>query len=140
MDKYKNHNSILTERFPHSHHSERDSTKHKGAQYYAVVPETQLNRRFRLYLRNGGVISLPYSILPYYILTPSKDLIIKAPGILIKVCGVNLERLLEYLGQERLAFLKESPSGINDETDGTASVFIENIIIEGDTLQLFEEN
>ena len=138
MDRYKN--NILTETFPNmSRRSGTSSSKqNKGIQYYAIAQENQIIKRFKLILRNGSIYSLPYSLLPYYILTSSKDLVIKAYDIFIMVKGTNLDLILEHLSQERLIFLKESPSGINNGI--SSNVFVENITIEGEALQLFKDN
>ena len=48
--------------------------------------------------------------------------------LLIVVQGRNIEPIEEYLAEETLLWMSESPSG---KDDGSLPVFISNIIIEG---------
>ena len=77
--------------------------------------------------RQGMVYSISYSLLPVFILSENKELVIKTHDIQATIHGRNLAVLEDYLSEEQCIWIKESPSG---KDDGSANVFIERMDIE----------
>jgi hypothetical protein len=97
-------------------------------QLVAIGDDKQIVRRFQIILRSGKAISVPYSILPVFILTEDAHLIIRAYGFIATLKGRNLKALDAYLNDERVLFIKESASGTDT---GDEHIFIANIEIAG---------
>ncbi len=104
-------------------------------QYYAIGSE--IGMHFDLIMRTGNEYSIPYSLLPVFVLSGGGQITIKAHELLISIEGRNLRPIRNYLKEQTLLWLKESPSG---KDDGQTSVFISNILIEGKTVSLKEDN
>lgn len=139
MDGIKDEKNMLRGAFPRSLHDHKvtGSQQAKGSenrvvgQYYAIVSEQGTIKRFQLIQRSGCIHSIPYSLLPVYILSDNQELLIKAYGMHISIHGRCLEIILRHLSDECLLWLKESKSG---KDDGTSNVFISEIEIEGDAV------
>ena len=98
-------------------------------QLYALSSDDSVLRKFKIILRCGRTFRIPYAVLPIVELSDSKDRIsIMAYGLLITIEGKGLEVIEEYLAEEILLWLKESPS---KKDDGTSRVFISKIILQG---------
>jgi len=97
-------------------------------QYYAIGSEQE--RHFDLILRSGEEYTIPYSLLPVYVLSGG-TIKIMAYELLITIKGRNLNQIRNVLKKETLIWLKESPS---QQDDGQANVFISDIIVQGKTV------
>ena len=98
-------------------------------QCYALMSEDETVKKFQVILRSGKKYRVPYALLPITELSDKNDeLCIMAYQLLIVVQGRNIEPIEEYLAEETLLWMSESPSG---KDDGSLPVFISNIIIEG---------
>tara|TARA_R110000796_G_scaffold96719_1_gene203202 strand:+ start:666651 stop:666998 length:348 start_codon:yes stop_codon:yes gene_type:complete len=100
-------------------------------QPYAVAHSDEVVKRFHIHMRSGERYSVPYSLLPIFILKNNQELIIKAYEVQITVSGRGLSAIEEALSKEVLTYIKIHPSG---KDDGESSVFIENITLEGENL------
>ena len=98
-------------------------------QFYAVASEDEIIKKFQLILRSGKKYRVPYALLPIAEISDCSDEIsMIAYQLLITIKGRNLEPVEEYLADETLIWVKESPSR---KDDGQSAVFISNITIEG---------
>lgn len=97
---------------------------------FGVETGKRLVRRFRLFFRDGGVMSIPYALLPLIILEADKSLKLKAHGLEVLVKGRNLHRVEEWLNEEKLLWLKEANTTMDDNEK--YEVFIASILVEGD--------
>ena len=115
------------DRTDNNEHSEEARTAQM--QYYAIGAEGELH--FDLIKRSGREYSIPYPLLPYFILTDNSLITIIAHELFISVEGRNLRQVRDHLKKRTLIWMKESPSG---KDDGQANVFISNISIGGKAL------
>ena len=99
---------------------------------YGVEKGNRFVRRFRLFLRNGQVISIPYALLPIVILEADKSLRLKAHGLEVTVKGRSLHKVEEWLNEEKLLWLKEANTDMDDTEE--YEVFIKSIEVEGDLM------
>ncbi|MFY0689079.1 MAG: hypothetical protein JXQ90_18050 [Cyclobacteriaceae bacterium] len=142
MDEFKNSRKPLRGAFPRSlqdNKEERSAPSNVYAnprQFYAIASENELVKRFKLFLRSGRTYSVPYSLLPVFILLEGKKLVIKTYGIHIAIEGRNLAVLEEYLSDELLLWVKESPGG---KDDGKSHVFVSDIYIQGKAIKHTED-
>lgn len=103
-------------------------------QLVALGHEKEVLKRFQIILRSGKALSVPYSMLPVFILTEESDLIVRAYGFLATLKGRNLKALDSYFHDERVLFVKESASGTDT---GDLSIFISTIEITGRSVSEF---
>jgi hypothetical protein len=108
--------------------SRNDNHIAKAEQLYALGEENEIVRRFQLISRTGEIISVPYSLLPAFILTENCDIIIRAYGLLVVIQGRNLRALENYFNDEKVLWIRESASGTDT---GDAHIFITSIQITG---------
>lgn len=101
-------------------------------QYYAIGADDEIIKRFKLQLRSGETFSIPYSLLPIYILTEGRELAIIAYELVIIITGRNLDPIEEYLSKETLLWIKESPS---QKDDGQSPIYISDIAIKGKAIR-----
>ena len=99
---------------------------------YGVEKGNRFVRRFRLFLRNGQVISVPYALLPIVILEADKSLRLKSHGLEVTVKGRSLHKVEEWLNEEKLLWLKEANTDMDDTEE--YEVFIKSIEVEGDLM------
>lgn len=74
--------------------------------------------------KDGRVISLPYAHLPVFNYAPDGTLSIQTSEMTIVINGRALNRLADYFSEEKVLWVKESPSGIDDEE---IEIFIKTI-------------
>lgn len=84
-------------------------------------------RYFDLILKSGKEYSIPYALLPVYVLSGENELSISAYDLDITIQGRNLKRIRNFLKKETLQYLRESPSGKDAEED---DIFISKIEVE----------
>ena len=99
--------------------------------YFGIERGNRFVRRFKLLFRDGRVISVPYAYLPVIIYNPSQNLKIKTGEMEIIMEGRSLDKLADWLSEEKVLWIKEAPSGTDDET---SEVFISYIRVEGDLM------
>ena len=99
--------------------------------FYGVEKGNRFVRRFKLYFRDGRVLSVPYAYLPLIVYDPGRDLDIKTGDLDIKIKGRGLHKLADWLSDEKVLWIRESASGIDDED---TEEFISQIDIEGELL------
>ena len=137
MDRIDTKATPLNDIFKDQHNLPKDmSLEHEAShledyQAYAVASDDEVVKRLRVFLRNGHRLSIPYSLLPVFILNTEAELIIKAYELLIIIKGRGLARLEEELSLERVVFIRESPSEYDDETN---LIFIESITVSGEAI------
>ncbi len=109
----------------------RAKTTDNNYRYFAVERGNKFVRRFKLLLRDGRTISVPYAHLPVFIYTPEEDLKIRTGDIEISIKGRSLHKLEAWLSEEKITWIKESASGADPED---SAVFVEHIRVDGDLL------
>ncbi len=110
------------------HQSISDLSKQKASvQLFAVTSHDESVSRFKL-LTHGGleVYSVPYSLLPLFVLSENKVLKIITHDIQATLYGRNLDVIEEALSDGNLKWVKQSPG----KDDGISQVFIERIEIQ----------
>ncbi|MEM9297179.1 MAG: hypothetical protein AAGA64_02220 [Bacteroidota bacterium] len=105
----------------------------RAEQIYAIAGENEIVKRFQFKLKSGEIYSLPYSLLPAYILTSEGQLVVRAYGLIATITGRNMMALEEYFNAERILWIRESATGLDT---GESHIFIDNIDIEGRTISL----
>lgn len=101
----------------------------QDADFYGLERGNRFVRRFKLFFRTGSVISIPYAYLPVIIYDPDKHLKIKTGELEITIKGRGLDKLSDWLNEEKVLWIKESASNIDSE-DG--DVFVSEIAVDGD--------
>lgn len=99
---------------------------------FGVETGNRLVRRFKLFFRSGQSISVPYALLPLIILEADKSLRLKAHGVEVLVKGRNLYRIEEWLNEEKLIWIKEAQTDMDDNEK--YEVFIQSIEAGGDLM------
>ena len=94
---------------------------------FAVVKSNTYLRRFRLIMRDGRIVSVPYAHLPIIEYVHDQGIIISINELDITITGRGLDELENWLSDEKVLWMKESPSG-EDTLEG--EVFIWSIEIE----------
>jgi hypothetical protein len=107
----------------------RNKTPNVTHHYFGVERDGRILRRFRLFFRDGKVISIPYAYLPLIVYEPDHAIYIKTGELEIVIKGRALNLLAEELNMERIQWIKESESGTDDFE---APVFVESIRMNGD--------
>lgn len=98
--------------------------------YFGVEQGKTILRRFKLLLRTGKQVSIPYAFLPIIILEHEGLIHIKTNDLHITIEGRGLKALEEHLSQEKVRWIKESVSGLDQEE----AVFIKHILMDGDII------
>ena len=105
----------------------------RAEQIYAIAGENEIVKRFQFKLKSGEIYSLPYSLLPAYILTSEGQLVVRAYGLIATITGRNMMALEEYFNAERILWIRESATGL---ATGASPIFIANIEKEGRAISL----
>jgi hypothetical protein len=84
-------------------------------------------RRFKLYLRDGTIMSIPYATLPLLTYAPAGLLTIAANEVQITIHGRNLAKLTDWFSEEKVLWIKESHSGVDDDRE---DIFIAKIDVK----------
>ena len=82
--------------------------------------------RIKLLWRNGESFSFSYALLPTVAFYPDVGLVLIFSNYKVSIAGRGLQVLENYLSEERVVWIKESPSAIDDENE---DVFVEHIEI-----------
>lgn len=98
--------------------------------FYGVERGNRFVRRFKLIMRTGQMVSVPYALLPIVILEADKSLRIKAHDLEITVKGRNLQKVEEWLNEEKILWLREAGTDFDDKEE--YDVFIQSIGVEGE--------
>lgn len=101
----------------------------KQYSYFGIERNNKTIRRFKLILRSGKQVSIPYAFLPVIVLENEGFVCIKTKDISISIKGRGLKPLEEYLSKEVVRWIKESVS--KRDTKETED-FISEIVIDGD--------
>jgi hypothetical protein len=133
-------NSNLKSKFrPRSTKKGEQSAKWTGAgsfdlksnSFFDIERGNRFIRRFKLLFRDGRVISIPYAYLPVIIFDPARNLLIKTTDVEITIKGRTLNTLADWLSEEKVIWIKESESGVDDQG---SEVFVSDIQIDGDLM------
>lgn len=101
-----------------------------SGKYFAVERGTRHVSRFKMYLKDGRIFSVPYAFLPLIDFIPDEALTLKTSELDIVITGRSLEILCDQFNEEKVLWIKESPSGTDTEDD---PVFIASIkVLEKD--------
>jgi len=119
-----------TERQPISNDSTGDSS-HLN-QYYALMSDGNIARKFQLILRSGKRYRVPYALLPITEISDQNDEIrLHAFQLNITIQGRGLLPIEESLSAETLIWVRES---FSNKDDGLFPVFVSSICIEGEAI------
>ena len=102
-------------------------TRTISSAFYAVEQGSRYVRRFKVYLRDGTVMSIPYATLPLMTYDPAGMITIKASELTIIIHGRGLGKLTDWFSEEKILWIKESPSGIDPERE---EVFLSKIEVQ----------
>jgi len=103
----------------------------KAYHFFGLERGNRFVRRFKLLLRDGREFSVPYAYLPIILYDPDRNLIIRTGDVEITIVGRSLKILADWLNEEKVLWIKESESGIDDEDD---EVFILSISVDGELM------
>lgn len=90
--------------------------------------EDRYLQRYVLYLRGGMSVSIAYAMLPVIKYRPEGLLYITTELVQVVLSGRGLNILARYLNEERVSWIRESESGMDD---GQEDVFIGSIEVKG---------
>jgi len=99
--------------------------------FYGIETGNRLVKRFRLLLKGGESVSIPYAYLPLIRLSSKQELQLCTHDLTVVVRGRNLDRIEEWLNEEKVLWLRESNTAL-DADDG--EVFISSIKIDSEWL------
>jgi len=99
--------------------------------YFGFAKVGKYVRRYKLIFRSGDTLSIPYATLPLIKCEDNRRIIILATDLTVTITGRGLGKLESYLSDERIQWIKESGSGLDDQDE---DVFIAAIRIEGENL------
>ncbi|MBI1183597.1 hypothetical protein GC194_04965 [bacterium] len=134
MDEHNSKTNHLKETFGTTDHLKgTDKIGDSGFQFYALSAEQE--KHFDLILRSGIEYSIPYALIPVYVLTSGSILNITAYDLQITIKGRSLDIIRNLLKKETLIWIKESPSG---KDTNESKIFVSQITIEGDSIQKFQ--
>ncbi len=94
--------------------------------FYGVDLESAYVTSLKLVFRSAEVFYMPYALQPIIHYKPDSGISIKLLDQQIEIKGRNLDQLLDMLGNQRVTWIKESPTG---KDDGTEGVFVKGITI-----------
>ncbi|PTX58576.1 hypothetical protein C8N46_11367 [Kordia periserrulae] len=97
------------------------------SKYFKVDLTSAFIPSLKLIKKDGHVLFLPYSLQPVIEYIPSKGIYIKTMQQTIFITGRNLPLLLDYLGMQKVTWIKESA---NDAYGDDQDIFIKAIEIE----------
>lgn len=101
----------------------------KQYSYFGVERNNKMVRRFKLILRSGKQVSIPYAFLPVLVFEHDGLVCLKTKDLSISIKGRGLKPLEEYLSREEVRWIKESVS--NRDIKETED-FISEIVIDGE--------
>ena len=88
-------------------------------------------KRYKLILRNGSCFNLPYALLPIIKLETEDSLKILMSGVTINISGRGMSVIEGFLFEERIVWMKEHPSLIDDQSQ---DLYIHQIWVHGDEI------
>jgi len=86
-------------------------------------------KRFKLVLKNGRCISIPYSSLPIIDYNPQGKIVISGHNYIISITGRNLINLFSWLTDECLISLTASRTGIDVMEED--QIYVDDITVKG---------
>ena len=123
--------SNLGRNFRVSQTARRDTTSSDDVSCFKLAGERDIVRRVQFQFATGRIVSLPYAFLPVVDYEPDEDLKLLTSGVIVTLTGRGLNILARHFNDERVLWIGESGSGLDDESQ---SVFISSITIEGDLI------
>lgn len=124
--------SNLSQTFQGGKERSKDEEDEKSRQYYGIETGNRFVKRFKLLLANGEVISVPYAYLPIIKLSSKQELAICTHDLTIVIKGRNLDKVEEWLNEEKILWIRESNTALDSED---TDVFISSIQINSEWLQ-----
>ncbi len=96
--------------------------------YYGIEPQmTSRALMFELRTKDGRRKAYSYSYMTEADYEPDTGIIINVSDVVITITGRNLDEIFNYLVANRLTYVQEDYSGIDDEE---ASVFVQGIEVK----------
>lgn len=96
------------------------------SQYYAAEPRHEYIASLKIIRRDGHILYLPYSHQPIIEYIPDEGIYIKTMQQEVRITGRGLAGLADWLGAQRVTWIKQSSTGIDDENK---DMFVEDIEI-----------
>ncbi len=87
------------------------------SEYYGVFEPNTYANSLKLIKRDGQIVFMPYSQQPIIFYDPSSGISIKSISLQITVTGRGLAPLAEWLGANRVKWIKECSTGIDDKNE-----------------------
>ena len=109
--------------------NQNNDLKSRSSPFSQCAEPSHVVKRFKLNLKTGRSISIPYSSLPILDLIPTGELKITGHNYSVHVKGRNLVKLYNWLSDECLVSLSESKTGMDSEKD--EDLFVKSIQIQG---------
>lgn len=103
-----------------------DSTSAKS-KYFGVDTNSPYLASVKYICRTGRVMYLPYSLQPVVEYIPEEGIHIKTMQKEVHITGTGLRELADWLGAQKVIWVKESISGVNDESE---VIFVKSISIK----------
>lgn len=98
--------------------------------YYGIEPQiTARALMFELRTKDGKRTAYSYSYMTEANYEPEKGITINVSDVVITITGRNLGEIFNYLVSNRLTYIQEDYSGIDD---GESQLFIESIGVKKD--------
>lgn len=88
-----------------------------NSEYFGVFEPNTYANSLKLIKRDGQIVFMPYSQQPIIIYEPSSGISIKSISLEITVTGRGLAPLAEWLGANRVKWIKECLSGIDNQKE-----------------------
>ncbi|GGG37330.1 hypothetical protein GCM10011344_42700 [Dokdonia pacifica] len=95
--------------------------------YFNIDTESPFVTSLKVMCRDGHIVYIPYSLQPIIEFIPSKGIYIKTMQKEVFISGRNLVQLIDFLGSQRVTWIKESASSTDTGEEG---VFIQSIEIQ----------
>lgn len=93
---------------------------------YKVDPHSSYIPSIKFIPRRGGAFYFPYSAQPFIEFDPAQGIMLSSFLVSVEIKGRNLEPLADAIAQNRVKWVKEDPSGTDDESFET---YIKEIIV-----------
>lgn len=96
------------------------------SKYYEIDTQSDYIRSIRFICRDGRILYIPYALQPIIAYNPEKGIMIQTMQKDILLVGERLKILADWLGAQKVTWVKESPTGKEVEMD---DIFLSQIII-----------
>ena len=113
-----------------SKESKTEKTAVPTSKFYGVEQKTPYIVALKFLLKNGRAFSLPYGLLPFVSYYPEEKqgrIVLETLKYEVEVTGRNLLRLYEWIDLHKVKWIKESATGVDDNSE---NLFVKEITIK----------